>query len=60
LVINEYLKSKSIIIIDDLRLFGTNITEDWTDVTTDSVINVIQNRIIKKITLDDRLVLLVS
>ena len=36
--INElYTASKVIVLIDDYRLFGTNINEDWSDITIDRV-----------------------
>ena len=56
LVINELFHKESIIIIDDFRLFNTNFSEDWTEITLDSVRNVIKNRIVKEIIVNDRLV----
>ena len=55
--INELCKKDGIIIIDDLRLFGTNVAEDWSDITIESVIEPIKNRLITSFELEDRLVI---
>tara|TARA_B100001029_G_scaffold134662_1_gene113558 strand:- start:543 stop:1106 length:564 start_codon:yes stop_codon:yes gene_type:complete len=34
---NLYPSKKVVILIDDYRLFGTNINEDWSDITIDKV-----------------------
>jgi len=43
--INNLFKHEAIIIIDDYRLFGTNVTEDWTEITKVNVLNRISSRI---------------
>lgn len=55
--INELCKKSGIIIIDDLRLFGTNVAEDWSDITIESVIEPIKDRLIKSFEHGDRLVI---
>lgn len=40
ITIDELYKSdKALILIDDYRLFGTNIAEDWTDITLENIIS---------------------
>jgi hypothetical protein len=56
LSINELFHNKSIVIIDDYRLFNTNLSEDWTGITLDSVRNTIKNRIEKEFIVNDRLI----
>lgn len=45
-IINDNYKSKCIIAIDDVRLFGTNVNEDWSNITRDNIINVVKNRLL--------------
>jgi hypothetical protein len=40
-----YCKVKCIIAIDDVRIFGTNNNEDWSDITRESILNKVQNRL---------------
>ena len=42
-VINKYFKNNGIIIIDDLRLFGTNSNEDWTKITKKNILHKLDN-----------------
>ena len=56
--INELCPAEGMIIIDDLRLFGTNITEDWSTITKESVSEPIKNRIIKTFEYGDRFVII--
>jgi len=42
-IINKYFKNKGIIIIDDLRLFGTNNNENWTNITKKNILSCIDN-----------------
>lgn len=55
--INDFFKFIGIIIIDDLRLFGTNFTEDWSTITIDSVIRPISKRVVKTLEYKDRLII---
>lgn len=45
--INENFKGEGIIIIDDARLFGTKGGEDWSDVNEESLLKVLENRVVK-------------
>lgn len=40
---NTYKSDQCLILIDDLRLFGTNITEDWTDISIDKITQSFKN-----------------
>lgn len=56
-----YLSEKGIIIIDDYRLFGTNINEDWTDINFDSIKECFNNfKIVDHCLYDDKLTLYIS
>ncbi len=44
-VIVKNLKSKCIIAIDDVRLFGTKINEDWSGITIDNVLSEVKGRL---------------
>jgi hypothetical protein len=46
--IMEYFPLECILIIDDFRLFGTNIHEDWTDITKDNLMSIVQRRLQKQ------------
>jgi hypothetical protein len=43
--INTYCKSRCVIAIDDVRLFGKKINEDWTDITSEKILNIVKKRI---------------
>jgi len=55
--INDNYNLSSIIIIDDLRLFNTNYTENWSGITIESINSLISNRIIGTLILEDRYIL---
>ena len=57
--INKF-KHKSIIIIDDYRLFGTNYNEDWSLITDENIKKPIQERIIYTTVNNDRLILVIE
>jgi hypothetical protein len=40
-------KSSTIIIIDDCRMFGTCVNEDWSEITENSIMNVLKPRVEK-------------
>jgi predicted O-methyltransferase YrrM len=42
----KYCKPASVIAIDDVRLFGTRNNEDWSDITIDSVLNAVKDRMV--------------
>ena len=44
--INNKYKNKCILAIDDVRLFGTYVTEDWSNITSDSVLNIVKDRLV--------------
>ena len=54
--INELCKMEAIIIIDDLRLFengpNTGLTEDWSDISKNKILEILQDRISKVYHLD--------
>ena len=45
-IINDTCTSKCIIAIDDVRLFGTNINEDWSNITRDNILHIVKNRLL--------------
>ena len=57
ITINDDFKYESIIIIDDLRLFGTNRTEDWSDITKDKLLEILSERIDSSLEMNDRLII---
>lgn len=38
-------KQKCVVAIDDVRLFGTNGNEDWSSITRESVLNLVESRL---------------
>jgi hypothetical protein len=56
-VINSYFKYESIIIIDDLRLFGTKVDQDWLNITTRNLLDSIAERLEFSLELNDRLII---
>ena len=50
-------KNEAIIIIDDYRLFGTYINEDWSEITKENIKSIIKSRLIKWGTSNDRLII---
>jgi len=59
-VINKNLQHGAIVIIDDLRLFGTKMNEDWTYITKESLLEKIEKRVEKSFDINDRFVILLS
>jgi len=55
--INDYFKYDGLIIIDDLRLFGTNITEDWSYISKENLLDILSNRVEKFLEIDDRFII---
>jgi hypothetical protein len=56
-IINDTFKYESLIIIDDLRLFGTNISEDWSYISKEKLIEIVSKRLESHFELNDRLIL---
>jgi hypothetical protein len=62
----NHCKMECVIAIDDVRLFGTNITEDWSDITTENILQIVNKRLIdykfykSSIHPQDRLVLILK
>ena len=44
-IINSNLKSQCIIAIDDVRLFNTNINENWLNITRDNILKIVEARL---------------
>lgn len=59
-LINDNFNYESLIIIDDLRLFGTNISEDWSYITIENLLKILENRIDSYLELNDRLILKIN
>jgi hypothetical protein len=59
-IIGSQMEHEAIIIIDDLRLFGTKMNEDWSYITKDALLKRIENRIKKSFEINDRFVILLS
>jgi hypothetical protein len=61
--INNLYKNEGIIIIDDVRLFGTNITEDWSSINKETILEILKDRIEdvyyidSELSKDDRLII---
>ena len=55
--INDYFNYESIIIIDDLRLFGTKIDEDWSEITKEKMLNILTNRVDSYLEVGDRFII---
>jgi len=55
--IMDLYKNEAIIIIDDYRLFGSHINEDWEDITKDNIKSIINSRLINWGECNDRLVI---
>jgi hypothetical protein len=56
-IINDNFKYESLIIIDDLRLFGTNNAEDWSSISIDNLLKIVSERLETHLVLNDRLIL---
>lgn len=48
-----YKPDEGLILVDDLRLFGTTHAEDWEDITIQSVVECFNNFEVKQLVLDD-------
>jgi len=58
---NEYLGSSAIIVIDDVRMFGTNANEDWSYISQDSIKKSFKNfNILFSKEVDDRLLMYIE
>jgi len=44
-VMKEF-KNDCIVVIDDCRLFGTKIVEDWREITSDNIFKIVEDRIL--------------
>jgi hypothetical protein len=44
LIMNEF-KNEALVIIDDCRLFGTKIVEDWQEITSEKIFRVVDSRL---------------
>lgn len=56
-----YNAEKGVIFIDDFRLFGTNVNEDWSDISIDNILNCFENfKVTHNFINDDILVLFVE
>jgi hypothetical protein len=56
-IINNFFKYECLIIIDDLRLFGTNEHEDWTSISKENLLKILENRIDSYFELNDRFII---
>jgi hypothetical protein len=56
-ILNNFFKYECLIIIDDLRLFGTNTGEDWTSVSKKNLLKILENRIDSYFELNDRFII---
>ena len=45
--INNLFQNEAIIIIDDFRLFGLNLAEDWSEISKENLLNILGNRVTK-------------
>jgi hypothetical protein len=45
-IISNDFKNECIVAIDDVRLFGTNISEDWSDITKEGILKIVKNRLV--------------
>ena len=50
--INNLFTNEAIIIIDDYRLFGLHLYEDWSEINKENLLNIIKERINKVYHLD--------
>jgi len=53
--INDLYKNEGLLIIDDVRLFGTNVTEDWSSINKNTIIEILKDRIEDVYELDSNL-----
>ena len=43
--INNICKPRCVIAIDDVRLFGKKLSEDWTDISSEKILDIVKGRI---------------
>ena len=55
--IYDYFNYESIIIIDDLRLFGTKMTEAWSEITKEKMMDILTDRVDFNLEVGDRLII---
>lgn len=55
--IYDYFNYESIIIIDDLRLFGTKMHEDWSEITKEKMMDILTDRVDFNLEVGDRLII---
>lgn len=60
LVAIKDFKYKSVVIIDDYRLFGTKGNEDWSDITDETIKNSVGEKLIYKYSENGRLILFLN
>jgi len=58
--INENFKYDGLIIIDDLRLFGTNITEDWSYISKENLLDILSDRVENYFEMGDRFIIKIT
>ena len=46
--IMRHMRPACIIIVDDFRLFGTHLSENWTDITKDRLLTIVASRLISE------------
>lgn len=55
--INNNFNFECIIIIDDLRLFGTKLNEDWSEISNEKIFSILDKRMTQNFSLKDRLII---
>jgi hypothetical protein len=53
--IHNLFRNEAIIIIDDYRLFGSGVKENWSEISKTKILNIIGNRVTKVYHLDSEL-----
>lgn len=56
-IINSTYKQEVLILIDDVRLFDTNINEDWQEINKNNIIDLVRDRLVQENILDDVMVI---
>ena len=59
-IINDDFNYEALIIIDDLRLFGTNISEDWSYIAKENLLDIVGGRLDSYLEINDRLILKIN
>jgi hypothetical protein len=60
LVAIKEFKHKSIVVIDDYRMFGTKGNEDWSDITDNTIKESVKDRLVHTNSENDRLILVLK